>query len=127
VTLSPTELEVRRRAHNPLWPWLWAVRYRNGTWHYPWRDGRVQHESDIAARDVAWLDLTAPVDRALRLHAPPEGVAAVRLRAVVTLEGPEACSVSRRVALIAPDGAWRGFAIDDAGRAEAIAGREPWP
>jgi hypothetical protein len=127
VTLSPTELETRRRTGNPLWPWTWAVRYRDGSWHQAVREGRRQHEADIRAREVDWIDLSAPGEAPLRLRAPAEGVVAVRLRAVVTLEGAEGLRVSRRVALIAPDGAWRGFKIDDAGRAEAIAGREPWP
>jgi hypothetical protein len=127
VTLSPTDLEVRRRTGNPLWPWTWAVRYRDGSWHYPWREGRRQHEADIRARELAYVDLRAAWQPPLRLTAPPEGARAVRLRATVTLEGPEACSVVRRVALIHDDGFWRGWAIDDLGRVEAIAGRSPWP
>jgi hypothetical protein len=129
VTLSPTELEVRRRTGNPLWPWTWVVRYRDGSWHQAVRDGVAQHEADIRAPDLAWLELRAPGQAPVRLTVPPEGVRAVRLRAQVTLGLDEAAtpSVVRRVALLHADGLWRGWAIDDAGRVEAIARRWPWP
>jgi hypothetical protein len=129
VTLSPTEVEVRRRTGNPLWPWVWVARYRDGSWQSAVRDGVAQHEADIRARDLAWLELRAPGEAPVRLTAPPAGVTAVRLRAQVTLGLDEAAtpSVVRRVALLESDGVWRGVAIDDAGRVEAIARRWPWP
>jgi hypothetical protein len=105
------------------------VRYRDGSWQPAFRDGVAQHEADIRARDVAWLELRAPGQAPVRATAPPEGVTAVRLRAQVTLGLDEAAtpSVVRRVALLHRDGVWRGWAIDDAGRVEAIARRWPWP
>jgi hypothetical protein len=124
--MTPAQMAARRLSPNPLHPYRWEARYRDGTrlqqfdadGYHPGRDiDQARIETLVVHGHPAGPLL---ITRPERLDAPLTEMV-LRARVAMTLGGP---TTATRAFGFAHAGTWYGLTIDDDGRVGPLAWRE---